>query len=121
MATASCGRWATRAGSLSADEAPWERSSYARINYFQDNIAHGRENEWRCRAGARYLYICEDGWCTTARSSAAIRPSRLRNTPSTIFAANSHGKELRAALHRGLRALHVVHGFLARAADHPRR
>src|SRR5436853_1225989 len=38
-----------------------EKSSYAQINYFQDNIAHGRENDWRCRAGARYLYICEDG------------------------------------------------------------
>src|SRR5207253_6264250 len=37
-----------------------EKSSYARINYFQDNIAHGKENHWRCRAGARYLYICED-------------------------------------------------------------
>src|ERR1039458_2440299 len=30
-----------------------EKSSYARINYFQDNIAHGKENDWRCRAGAR--------------------------------------------------------------------
>jgi MoaA/NifB/PqqE/SkfB family radical SAM enzyme len=38
-----------------------EKSSYARINYFQDNIAHGKPNNWRCRAGARYLYICEDG------------------------------------------------------------
>ena len=37
------------------------KSSYAQINYFQDNIAHGIENHWRCRAGARYLYICEDG------------------------------------------------------------
>src|ERR1700682_6478583 len=25
-----------------------EKSSYARINGFQDNIAHGRENQWRC-------------------------------------------------------------------------
>src|SRR3989454_11230510 len=38
-----------------------EKSSYARINYFQDNIAHGKENHWRCRSGARYLYICEEG------------------------------------------------------------
>src|SRR5450759_5207554 len=38
-----------------------EKSSYARINGFQDNIAHGKESHWRCRAGARYLYICEDG------------------------------------------------------------
>jgi len=38
-----------------------EKSSYARINGFQDNIAHGKENQWRCRAGSRYLYICENG------------------------------------------------------------
>ena len=47
-----------------------EKSSYARINYFQDNIAHGKENNWRCRAGSRYLYICEDGlvhYCSQQR------------------------------------------------------
>jgi MoaA/NifB/PqqE/SkfB family radical SAM enzyme len=47
-----------------------EKSSYARVNYFQDNIAHGKENHWRCRAGARYLYICEDGlvhYCSQQR------------------------------------------------------
>src|SRR5450755_4415843 len=37
-----------------------EKSSFTRINGFQDNIAQGRPNEWRCRAGARYLYICEN-------------------------------------------------------------
>jgi MoaA/NifB/PqqE/SkfB family radical SAM enzyme len=47
-----------------------EKSSYARINGFQDNIAHGKENHWRCRAGARYLYICEEGlvhYCSQQR------------------------------------------------------
>ena len=47
-----------------------EKSSYARINGFQDNIAHGRENDWRCRSGSRYLYICEDGlvhYCSQQR------------------------------------------------------
>ncbi len=47
-----------------------EKASYARINYFQDNIAHGRPNHWRCRSGARYLYICEDGlvhYCSQQR------------------------------------------------------
>src|SRR6516164_2598890 len=37
------------------------KKNYARMNYFQDNIAAGKPNDWRCRAGARYLYICEDG------------------------------------------------------------
>jgi MoaA/NifB/PqqE/SkfB family radical SAM enzyme len=51
-----------------------EKSSYARVNGFQDNIAHGRENHWRCRAGARYLYICEDGlvhYCSQQRGFPA--------------------------------------------------
>jgi MoaA/NifB/PqqE/SkfB family radical SAM enzyme len=51
-----------------------EKNSYARINYFQDNIAHGKENHWRCRAGARYLYICENGlvhYCSQQRGYPA--------------------------------------------------
>jgi MoaA/NifB/PqqE/SkfB family radical SAM enzyme len=51
-----------------------EKSSYARVNYFQDNIAHGKENNWRCRAGSRYLYICEDGlvhYCSQQRGFPA--------------------------------------------------
>jgi MoaA/NifB/PqqE/SkfB family radical SAM enzyme len=51
-----------------------EKGSYARINFFQDNIANGRPNQWRCRAGARYLYICEDGlvhYCSQQRGYPA--------------------------------------------------
>src|SRR5438874_2485016 len=51
-----------------------EKSSYAQINYFQDNIANGRENNWRCRAGSRYLYICENGlvhYCSQQRGYPA--------------------------------------------------
>ncbi len=46
------------------------KKNYARLNYFQDNIAAGRVNEWKCRAGARYLYVCEDGlvhYCSQQR------------------------------------------------------
>ena len=28
---------------------------------FQDNLVHGRPNDWSCRAGARYLYVDEYG------------------------------------------------------------
>jgi MoaA/NifB/PqqE/SkfB family radical SAM enzyme len=51
-----------------------EKRSYAQINGFQDNIAHGLENRWRCRAGSRYLYICEDGlvhYCSQQRGYPA--------------------------------------------------
>lgn len=37
------------------------RRSYSRFNHFQQGIAHGQSHQWRCRAGGRYLYICEDG------------------------------------------------------------
>ncbi len=46
------------------------RRNYSRFNYFQDRIALGQPNQWRCRAGARYLYICEDGlvhYCSQQR------------------------------------------------------
>jgi MoaA/NifB/PqqE/SkfB family radical SAM enzyme len=51
-----------------------EKKSYSRFNHFQDNIANGKPNEWRCRAGARYLYICEDGlvhYCSQQRGYPA--------------------------------------------------
>jgi MoaA/NifB/PqqE/SkfB family radical SAM enzyme len=50
------------------------KKNYARLNYFQDNIAHGVENKWKCRAGARYLYVCEDGlvhYCSQQRGYPA--------------------------------------------------
>jgi MoaA/NifB/PqqE/SkfB family radical SAM enzyme len=52
-----------------------EKRSFTRINAFQDNIAQGKPNEWRCRAGARYLYICEDGlvhYCSQQRGYPAV-------------------------------------------------
>jgi MoaA/NifB/PqqE/SkfB family radical SAM enzyme len=51
------------------------KRSYARFNQFQHNIALGRPNQWRCRSGARYLYICEDGlvhWCSQQRGYPGI-------------------------------------------------
>ncbi len=50
------------------------RRSYARLASFQDNIVEGRPNDWRCRAGGRYLYICEDGlvhYCSQQRGYPA--------------------------------------------------
>jgi MoaA/NifB/PqqE/SkfB family radical SAM enzyme len=37
------------------------KKSYARFFGFRDDLAHGRPHTWRCRAGGRYLYICEEG------------------------------------------------------------
>jgi len=52
-----------------------EKSSFTRINAFQDNIAKGLPNDWRCRAGARYLYICENGlvhYCSQQRGYPGV-------------------------------------------------
>ena len=38
-----------------------KKTNYAQFDKFQKAIAEGRPNDWRCRAGSRYLYICEDG------------------------------------------------------------
>jgi len=52
-----------------------EKASFTRINAFQDNIAKGLPNDWRCRAGARYLYICENGlvhYCSQQRGYPGV-------------------------------------------------
>src|ERR1700722_15745317 len=52
-----------------------EKRSFTRVNAFQDNIALGRPNEWRCRAGARYLYVCGEGvvhYCSQQRGYPGI-------------------------------------------------
>ena len=53
----------------------WSKRSFTRINAFQENIAQGKPNDWRCRAGARYLYICENGlvhYCSQQRGYPGI-------------------------------------------------
>jgi MoaA/NifB/PqqE/SkfB family radical SAM enzyme len=49
--------------------------SHAHDRLFQENLIRGVPNDWRCGAGARYLYICEDGlvhWCSQQRGHPAI-------------------------------------------------
>jgi MoaA/NifB/PqqE/SkfB family radical SAM enzyme len=52
-----------------------ENRHFARLNFFQDAIAQGKPNKWRCRAGARYMYICEDGlvhYCSQQRGYPGV-------------------------------------------------
>jgi MoaA/NifB/PqqE/SkfB family radical SAM enzyme len=49
--------------------------THAHDHMFQKNLIAGRSNAWQCRAGARYLYICEDGlvhWCSQQRGTPGI-------------------------------------------------
>jgi MoaA/NifB/PqqE/SkfB family radical SAM enzyme len=51
------------------------KRGFSRLNGFQHNIAQGKPNDWRCRSGSRYLYICEDGlvhWCSQQRGYPGI-------------------------------------------------
>jgi len=52
-----------------------ERKSYSRVNRFQTNLIDGKPNNWRCRSGARYLYVCEDGlvhYCSQQRGYPGV-------------------------------------------------
>jgi MoaA/NifB/PqqE/SkfB family radical SAM enzyme len=49
--------------------------TFAYDNLFHKNLALGQPNEWQCRAGSRYLYICEQGlvhYCSQQRGYPAI-------------------------------------------------
>ena len=35
--------------------------TFAHLDAFQTNLMKGLPNDWHCRAGGRFLYICEDG------------------------------------------------------------
>jgi len=49
--------------------------AFAYDNLFHKNLTLGQPNEWQCRAGSRYLYVCEDGlvhYCSQQRGYPAI-------------------------------------------------
>jgi len=51
------------------------KNLYSGIRSFQLNLADGKPNHWQCRAGARYLYICENGlvhWCSQQRGTPGV-------------------------------------------------
>jgi MoaA/NifB/PqqE/SkfB family radical SAM enzyme len=50
-------------------------STFAYYNQFQKNLMQGKANDWSCRAGSRYLYICENGlvhYCSQQRGAPGI-------------------------------------------------
>jgi MoaA/NifB/PqqE/SkfB family radical SAM enzyme len=56
--------------------------AFAYDNLFHKNLAMGLPNEWQCRAGSRYLYICEDGlvhYCSQQRGYPAIPLEKYTN------------------------------------------
>ncbi|HHZ90219.1 TPA: radical SAM protein [Candidatus Poribacteria bacterium] len=50
-------------------------SHFFNYTLFQKKLIRGETNNWKCRAGARYLYICEEGlvhWCSQQRGYPGI-------------------------------------------------
>lgn len=48
--------------------------SFAHYDRFEENIVLGMPNDWHCRAGGRFLYVCEDGlvhYCSQRRGRPA--------------------------------------------------
>lgn len=70
------------------------KRSFSRFNEFQHNVAKGKEHDWKCRAGSRYLYICENGlvhWCSQQRGYPGI--------PLADYTAERRAREYRT--HKG--------------------
>ena len=83
----------------------------------QHRARQGKQMEMPGRR--RYLYVCEDGlvhYCSQQRGYPGIplEEYTIARHPARIL----DRKRLRASLHGGLRALHVLYGFLARSANH---
>jgi len=49
--------------------------SFAHFSGFQEKVALGQSIDWRCRAGSRYIYVCEDGlvhYCSQQRGYPGV-------------------------------------------------
>ncbi len=49
--------------------------TFSHFDAFQRNVIRGLPNKWHCRAGGRFLYICEDGlvhYCSQQRGRPGI-------------------------------------------------
>ncbi len=56
--------------------------SFAHFDGFQENISRGVPNDWHCRAGGRFLYVCEDGlvhYCSQQRGRPAFHWRTIRS------------------------------------------
>ena len=100
--TTAAARGRRREERLPRDEGDGEEQFHPhQLVSFQDNIAQGRPNQWRCKSGAPVTYIsAKTAWCTVARNSAAILRFLYRTTPSRTFAASTSPKNPAPPLHR---------------------
>ena len=92
--------------------------SFAQYDRFQRNVARGLPNQWHCRAGARFLYVCEDGlvhWCSQQRGHPAIPLADY--TPADVEREYAIVKE--CAPHCGISCVHQT-AMLDQVREDPR-
>jgi MoaA/NifB/PqqE/SkfB family radical SAM enzyme len=90
----------------------------ARYNRFQKRQAEGRPNDWHCGAGARYLYVCEDGlvhWCSQQRGVPGIPLARYTRE----HLAEQYAIRKPCAAHCTVSCVHQV-AMLDYTREHPR-
>ena len=94
-------------------------STFAYYNQFQRNLIEGKANDWNCRAGSRYLYICEDGlvhYCSQQRGRPGI--------PLERYTADDLEREYQTvktcAPHCTISCVHQV-SMIDQFRDHPRQ
>ncbi|MBI2686114.1 MAG: radical SAM protein [Acidobacteria bacterium] len=52
-----------------------KQRSFAHFSGFQEKVALGQSIDWRCRAGSRYIYVCENGlvhYCSQQRGYPGV-------------------------------------------------
>jgi MoaA/NifB/PqqE/SkfB family radical SAM enzyme len=92
--------------------------SFSHFDRFQTKLVQGLPNQWQCRAGSRFLYICEDGlvhYC-----------SQQRGHPGTPLASytkedleREFNTEKTCAPHCSISCVHQV-AMLDDVREHPR-
>ncbi len=107
MATVSSSRSRPTISAIYRDllETDQKMFAFAQYDRFQRNIAQGLPNRWHCRAGGRFLYICEDGlvhYCSQQRGRPGIPLERY--TRADLEREAAMPKDMRALLHHLLRA-----------------
>jgi hypothetical protein len=87
-----------------------EKRNFSQLSFFQEAIARGEPNHWRCRAGARYLYVCEDGlvhYCSQQRGY----PGKLLLEYGAPDIAREYATEKTCAPHCTVSCVHYVSYF----------
>ena len=102
-----------------------DKKNYSRFNHFQEAIANGEPNDWRCRAGVT-LHLRLRRRAGALLLAAARLPRRPAGQlhPGRPRPRIPHREDLRAQLHRLLRPPDLLHRPLASPAgqnDQPQR